>query len=192
MALWGLDLAFADVVSTSSDPALGAIRLAWWRERLDQLDETGEVPAEPRLQAIAKHLNPCGIKGLSRLEDGWLPLLDPFPWGMEQVEALKLRGAILFGTGACLLGSDAEVRACGALWSLVDGARHCSDPASRELLLEHARALVDDIPAKMPPRVRCLTILGALASAELFHVGDAARRLLAALGHRLFGTVPRS
>ena len=52
-ALWHLDLAFADVAATTSDPRLGAIRLAWWRERLEELDH-GIVPAEPRLQAVAR------------------------------------------------------------------------------------------------------------------------------------------
>ncbi len=93
-------------MTTSSDPRLGAIRMAWWRERLEQLDKGAEAPAEPRLQAVATELLPRGISGqeLSRLEDAWLPLLEPFPWGGAQAEALKLRGRILFGLGAQLLG----------------------------------------------------------------------------------------
>ena len=39
VALWDLDLAFASVVSTTSEPQVGAIRLAWWRERLEELDQ---------------------------------------------------------------------------------------------------------------------------------------------------------
>ena len=35
----------ADVVARSTEPALGAIKLAWWRERLEELDD-GKVPAE--------------------------------------------------------------------------------------------------------------------------------------------------
>src|SRR4051794_34282993 len=102
--LWNLDLALAAVVATTSEPALGAIRLAWWRERLEELDE-GATPAEPRLRAISGQLLGRGIRGkdLARLEDAWLPLLEPFPWGEAQAEGLKLRGLILFGIGTRLL-----------------------------------------------------------------------------------------
>ena len=37
-ALWLLDLAMADVIATSSQPALGAIRLAWWRDAADEIN----------------------------------------------------------------------------------------------------------------------------------------------------------
>src|SRR5258708_11156207 len=105
LALWTLDLAFADVVSTSSLTELGAIRLAWWRERLEELDQAAGPPAEPRLQAVAATLLSRGVSGqeLSGLEDCWLPLLNPFPWDDEVAQGLRMRGAILFGIGARLL-----------------------------------------------------------------------------------------
>ena len=94
------------MVSTTTDPRLGAIRLAWWRERLDELHNAEGAPSEPTLQAVARELVPRGVSGgeLSRLEDGWLPLLEPFPWGEAQADGLKLRGRLLFGIGARLLG----------------------------------------------------------------------------------------
>src|SRR5207248_10486220 len=96
---------------------------------------------EPRLSAIARQLLGRGITGaeLSRLEDAWLRLLEPFPWGDEAAEGLRLRGRILFGIGARLLGGEPQhAEAAGALWSVVDGAIHCSDQPSREFLLQHA------------------------------------------------------
>ena len=107
--LWNLDLALADVVATSSEPALGAIRLAWWRERLEELDTGKPPPGEPRLSAISRQLLDRGITGkeLSRLEDAWLAVARPFPWDGAQAEALRLRGRILFGIGARLLGGEA-------------------------------------------------------------------------------------
>src|SRR5256885_2268608 len=105
--LWNLDLALADVVASSTDARLGAIRLAWWRERLEELDQ-GVTSAEPRLRAIAHQLVERGITGraLSLLEDGWLALLAPFPWGEEQAEGLRLRGRTLFGIGGKLLDRE--------------------------------------------------------------------------------------
>jgi phytoene synthase len=189
-ALWDLDLAFADVVATSTDPNLGAIRLAWWRERLADLDLGKDAPAEPRLQAAASELLPRGITGgeLSRLEDAWVPLLQPFPWGDEQVDGLKLRGRTLFGIGAELLGaSPSDAETAGELWSLVDGAIHCSDSDTRNILLREAAALA---PSPAPTKVRPLTMLAALSAHDARPRGSF-RRGLAALRHRYRGTFPR-
>jgi phytoene synthase len=183
----------ADVVSSTTEPALGAIRLAWWRERLEELDR-GAVSAEPRLRAIARQLLGLGITGaeLSKLEDAWLPLLAPFPWEQEAVEGLKLRGRVLFGIAARLLGGNpALAEAPGELWSLVDGAQHCSDPESRELLVAEARRVLSGATGRIPRQVRPLTVLAALAAADLVRRGGMAR-VAAALRHRLLGFFPRS
>jgi len=188
-ALWGLDLAFADVVATSTDPNLGAIRLAWWRERLVELDLREGAPAEPRLRAVASDLLPRGVagSGLSKLEDAWVPLLQPFPWGEEQLSGLKLRGRILFGIGARLLGaSPSDAEAAGELWSLVDGAAHCSDSDTRNILLREAVGLA---PSRAPAAVRPLTMLAALSAHDVRPRGSF-RRGLTALRHRYRGTFP--
>lgn len=190
--MWNLDLAFADVVTTSSDPRLGAIRLAWWRERLEGLDQ-GKVPAEPRLRAVAEELVPLGVSGqqLLQLEDGWLPLLEPFPWSDPQAEGLKLRGGILFGAGARLLGAEAsDGEAAGAFWSLMDGAHHCSDSASRDYLLSEARAALAGLGERLPRQLRPLTVIAALAAADLVRQGRGLARLSAVVRHRLVGSLP--
>ena len=194
-ALWNLDLAFAVIVATSSDPRVGGIRMAWWRERLDELDEGKGAPSEPRLQAVAGELLPRGVSGheLSRFEDAWLPLLEPFPWDDAAGEGLKLRGRILFGLGAELLGADTDrAEAAGAFWSLVDGAHHCSDAASAEHLSAMGRALLTGLPSRLPRRLRPLTVLAALAAADLIREGQGLARLSAAIRHQLTGAMPRS
>jgi 15-cis-phytoene synthase len=184
----------ADVTATTTEPALGAIRLAWWRERLEELDAGLPPPGEPRLSAIARQLLSRGISGteLSQLEDAWLPLLEPFPWSEPQADGLRLRGRILFGIGARLLGGepqDAEV--AGAFWSLVDGAAHCSDAPSRDLLLRAARAALAELQPKLPREIRPLTVLTALAAHDVLRSGGLTRVGIA-LAHRLRGTIPRS
>ena len=182
----------ADVVATSSDPALGAIRLAWWRERLEELDAGKDAPAEPRLQAVARALLPQGVTGkeLSELEDAWLSLLQPFAWGEAQALGFRLRGRILFGIGARLLDGDPkDAETAGELWSLADGAQHCSDPASREFLLAEAREAA--LLVKAPRALRPLTVVAALAAHDLGRGAGGARRVSAALAHRLRGTFPR-
>ena len=111
----------AEVVASSTQPALGAIRLAWWREALERLDHTAP-PAEPRLQAAVVELLARGITGkaLAGLEDGWATLFD------ETIDHTRLteRGARLFGIGAILLdASDPKLRDAGILTALMDAAR---------------------------------------------------------------------
>jgi phytoene synthase len=193
-ALWNLDLAFADVVATSSDPRLGAIRLAWWRERLEDLDEGKAARGEPRLEAIAEHLLPRGVSGgeLSRLEDAWTASLEPFPWAEPAAEGLQLRGRILFGIGGRLLsGQSGDAQDAGAFWSLVDGARHCSDRASADYLLSEAKSALGRLPKAAPRGVRGVTVLAALSAADLLAWGSGLARFAVVVRHRLTGAFPR-
>ena len=176
------------MVATSTDPQLGAIRLAWWRVRLEELDDGVEPPAEPRLQAVAAELVSRGISGsqLSTLEGVWRPLLEPFPWAEPQADAMTGRGQTLFDIGASLLGGNpTEAEAPGALWSLVDAAVHCSDAQSRDFLLDRAQAIA--LPGKSPPGVRSLTVLAVLAISNVLDPGSGLARGMAALRHRRTG-----
>ena len=101
-ALFAIDDAMADAVAKATDPTLAAIKLAWWRERLEGLDE-GQVPAEPRLQSVAADLILRGITGsaLALLEAGWAELLQP----VSDPEVAIGRGATLFHLAGHLLGN---------------------------------------------------------------------------------------
>ena len=198
-ALFAIDCAMGDVVRTTKEPMLGPIRLAWWRERLEELDQSGGAPAEPRLQAVERELLARGVAGrdLAGLESGWLRLFDPFPWTAETSEAIWVRGNLLFGLGARLLGgSDERIQAAGGLWALVDAARHCSDGESRRMLLEQAckfgRALGR---ARFSPPLRSLSMLAALAvrdcrRGEPFEPEGTPARAVTMLRHRVGGRLP--
>jgi phytoene synthase len=198
-ALFLIDAAMGEVVRTTHEPMLGPIRLAWWRERLAELDKGGGAPAEPRLQKVEQELLPRGISGhdLAALEPGWLRLFDPFPWGPETSEAIWLRGNLLFGFGARLLGSpDEKLQAAGGLWALVDVARHCSDDASRAMLLKQARGFAQGLGgARFASALRPLSMIAALAvrdsmRGEPFEAEGAPGRAAAMLRHRLSGRLP--
>jgi phytoene synthase len=166
--------------------------MAWWRERLEEMDAGKDAPAEPRLRAIQRELVGRGITGLelSKLEDAWLPLLDAFPWGEGAAEGLRLRGKLLFSVGARLLGGEAaDAEAAGALWSLVDGAAHCSDADSRAYLCDAAQRWLSVVPQREPAALRPLTVLAALAAYDL-RPGGRLGRVGVALAHRLRGTIP--
>jgi phytoene synthase len=185
-----------DVVRTTTEPTLGAIRLAWWRERLEELVEGKSAPAEPRLQAVERELLPRGVSGgeLASLESGWLSLFDPFPWTVETSEAIWFRGRTLFWLGSRVLGRpDEAIQSAGGVWALVDAARHCSDMVSRAMLVEQARTFARALAgARFGWRLRPLSMLAALAVRDLkrgepFEPEGTPGRAAAILGHRFSG-----
>lgn len=179
-ALFAIDDAMGDVVERATQPALAAIKLAWWRERLEELDE-GIAPAEPRLQAAATELLPRGVTGaeLAGLEAGWAELLNERP---DPEEALE-RGAILFGLAARLLESDAP--------ALPSAGRVYAAGSYRRRSLDVQGAVgVTELPS-FPRRLRPLTALAALAKRDLSHTEPEATpgRAWTLLRHRLTGRV---
>lgn len=186
-ALFSLDDALADVVARSSEPTLGAIKLAWWSERLEGLGQG--APAEPRLRAAAAELLPRGVTGaaLAGLADGWLTLLEEAP----DVERISEGGARLFAIAATLLGaSDPLIETAGRLY------RH-EDVARRGLLSAHwpMDELCPLAGHRFPKRLRPLTALAALAArdsrrADLEPEGTPGRAL-ALITHRITGRLPR-
>lgn len=199
-ALFSIDRAMADVVRSTKEPMLGPIRLAWWREQLEELDEGGAAPAEPRLQQAASELLPRGVSGreLAALESGWLRMFDPFPWTVQTSEAIWFRGNLLFGLGARVLGrADERIQGAGGLWTLVDAARHCSDPLSRAMLIEQARSFARGLAGvRFPGPLRPLSMLTVLAMrdcrrGEPFEREGTPGRAAAMLRHRFSGRLPR-
>ena len=172
---------------SSSQPALGAIRLAWWREALERLD-ANPPPPEPRLQTVAVELLPRGVTGesLSKLEDGWSTLLDEEP----DVERLAGRGVALFAIAAQLLGGSDPLRdSAGRLFAYESVRRR--GLARLHWPMEEMHQLAGH---RFPRRLRPLTALVRLAARDAKH-GAAIEpeatpgRAAALLSHRLFGTV---
>jgi phytoene synthase len=199
-ALFAIDRAMADVVRTTREPMLGPIRLAWWREQLEDLDEGATAPAEPRLQAAERELIPREVSGreLAALESGWLRLFDPFPWTVQTSEAIWFRGNLLFGLGARILGcADERIQGAGGLWALVDAARHCSDSQSRATLIAQGRSFARGLAGvQFRTALRPLSMLSALAirdsrRGEPFEREGTPGRAAAMLRHRFSGRLPR-
>jgi phytoene synthase len=199
-AVFGIDAAMGDVVRGTREAQLGPIRLAWWRERLEALDTEAAAPPEPRLRAVERELLPRGIGGtdVAALETGWLRLFEPFPWTIETSEAIWFRGNLLFGISAKILGETNErVQSAGGLWVLVDTARHCSDPQSREMLLSQARKFAKTLAGvRFPSALRPLSMLAVLAARDVrrgepFEPEGTPARAWALLRHRLSGRFPR-
>jgi len=186
-ALFSIDDALAGVVASSTQPVLGAIRLAWWREALERLD-ANPPPPEPRLQTVAAELLPRGVSGkeLAGLEAGWAALLEEVP----DMAKVGERGALLFRLGARLLGVesiDETIGKAGRLFASVDVSRR------------GFAAIGSDGPGstrtKVRGRLRPLTAFAALAARDLrrrgppFEPEATPGRAVTLIRHRLFGIV---
>jgi phytoene synthase len=130
VALLALDAELAQLVATTTEPLLGEIRLAWWRDRLIELD-TQPAPAQPLLQALQTRVLPrLSGADLATLEDGWLARLG----GDQGAGSVQL-----FTLAARLLGADpAEGEYLGRALALAQ-----RPPDRTSVLLRPLRALVE-------------------------------------------------
>lgn len=160
LALHALDLELAEVARSTTEPMLGQIRLAWWREQLQGLD-AGSRPAQPILTALAEHLLAQGMRAasLEPLEDAYLALLD------DEIDAHARHRRRLFGAAAELLTAapSEAAEALGEGWAIVDVAR--SGRAVGSEALQRAAVLLE--PAHLPRDARPLAALATLARHDL-------------------------
>ena len=189
----------AAITAAAREPAIGAMRLLWWRDALVRLDDgQAQIPAEPLLGAIAATLLPAGLSGLSlsAIEEGWAALLDEADPGHAEILAhAQGRGGPLFALAATLLGAvpDDVVRA-GEGWALADLGHRLRDGTARHFARRQAAERLDGVDIRhWPATLRPLGLLVVLARAdaaqpagELRRQG-APKRLLRALAYRLTG-----
>lgn len=195
-ALLALDDAMAQLLRTTSEPALGQIRLAWWRERLAELDR-GPPPAEPVLQGLPAVLE-RGVRGeaLVPIVDGWEVLIEA-----EELDEPALarfgegRGGGLFAAAGQALGAGPgdPLAEAGKGWALADLARHLSDAPSAERALRLAREALPAARRRWSGKGRALGAMAHLARLDLDVPLDrprpvgAPRRVGRLLWHRMTG-----
>jgi phytoene synthase len=168
--LFDIDDAMGDVVARSTQPALAAIKLAWWRERLEDLGQ-GLVPAEPRLQAVFCELIPRGISGpeVAELEQAWAQILRSDDQNIF-ARGIASRGPILFDLALSILN--------------VTKTDVIEDAANSFVAADLARRGITDLPplkigrskSRSPKGARPLTALGALARRDMRSGGPSFER----------------
>ncbi|MBB3910890.1 squalene/phytoene synthase family protein [Sphingomonas desiccabilis] len=194
VALFALDDALADIVRTTSEPAIGQMRLVWWHDALVKLD-TAPPPAQPVLQAIARDLLPSGARGsdAAAMIDGWDVLIEEPELDRATLQRFGAgRGGTLFGLAARALDPAAPleaVRAAGSGWALADLAGGLSSPqeaeAARALALEQLRGALEQ---RWPRALRPLGMLAHFARLDIEQVpAGSPKRLARVLWHRLTG-----
>lgn len=193
-ALLALDDALARVLRTTREPALGQMRLAWWREALPRLD-TDPPPAEPVLQALAAEVLPRGVTGaaLVRIVHGWEVLVENETLDGDALRRFGEGRGALFGLATQALGASDPVADAGQGWALADLAQNLKDEGEAEAARTMAGALLDRALARRwSGKARALGAMAHLARMDLTLGGapapvGAPARVGRLLWHRLTG-----
>ncbi|MBC9031606.1 hypothetical protein IAG41_04300 [Sphingomonas sp. JC676] len=126
-ALLALDDALAALLRSTTQPAVGQLRLAWWREALARLD-TQPPPAEQVLQGLAANLLPLGISGASLVPivHGWEVLIEEDALGEDALRRFgEGRGSLFEAAGRTLgAGPGDPLVEAGRGWALADLAHN--------------------------------------------------------------------
>lgn len=166
-ALLGLDEALAALLRSTKEPAIAQIRLAWWRERLAELDFAAP-PAMPVLESLASDVVARGIAGkrLVGIVEGWEVLIEADRLDRDALLAFAdKRGGGLFAVAAELLGARAEPMA-GQGWAIADLASHLTAPDEAALARRMATEWLNR-PWRWPRRTRALGALAAIARMDI-------------------------
>lgn len=192
-ALLALDDALARLLRTTREPALGQMRLAWWREALEKLDRA-PAPAEPVLRTLEADVLRHGVTGaaLVPIVHGWEVLIEEEVLDAPAMRRFGEGRGRLFVVAGALLGSRGDpLDAAGQGWALADLARNLDAEAERATARDMATPLLHAAAdARWSREGRAL---GALAHLARLDLADAPRapgapsRVGRLLWHRLTG-----
>ena len=159
---FALDQRLARIVSATTEPMLGQMRLAWWRDML------GTAPADrPKGDAVLDAIGEHWVdqeKALTELVNGWEEFVVAEKLGPEETRQFAGGRAHPF-TRFLEAGARADehrVETSSMRWALADAASRVSDEGERAAIVD----LASDLPAptgRHPKSLRGLAVLDALA-----------------------------
>lgn len=166
-----LDRRLARIVARTTEPMLGQMRLAWWREALGK-----PVSERPRGDVVLDGLG-ASWEGreaaLVPMIDAWEVLVTADRLGPSEIEAFGSgRGAFFKALGDEEGGAKAErIAAAAFCWAIADAAAGVSDSDERALLVAVGVARGAQRGC-LPSHLRGLAVLNALAQRSLRHGGQ--------------------
>jgi phytoene synthase len=123
IALYALNYELSRAAEVASQPLIGEMRLAWWREALDEIHEGRPVRRHPAALALDAVVRRRGLEraGLEALVDGRLREFEPWPLGEDEVfDYLDATAGCLMTLAARTLAPDsqADLRPAARAWGL--------------------------------------------------------------------------
>ncbi|PKP95409.1 MAG: hypothetical protein CVT75_02075 [Alphaproteobacteria bacterium HGW-Alphaproteobacteria-14] len=157
-----LDRRLARIVAHTTEPILGQMRLAWWREVLNK--PLSERPCGDAVLDAAGRDWAGREAALVAMVDGWEVLVTAEQLGPSEVETFGSKRAAFFNAlhdDRSRAGED-RVAAAAFHWAIADAAAGVSDESERALLIDAglARAAAG---GRLPRELRGLAVLDALA-----------------------------
>lgn len=128
-ALLALDAMLGDAARLAREPMLGALRLAWWAQRISDV-AAGQTPVEPVLvDLVATAPARARIAPLSEIAHGWRAVVEPVLDDAARRLHADSRGSTLFAA----LAESPDSRAAGAAWALSELAVQRQDRDAQRL-----------------------------------------------------------
>jgi phytoene synthase len=157
------DRRLARIVARTSEPMLGQMRLAWWREALAK-PRDHRPRGDAVLDAIGVHWE-GRESALAPMVDAWEVLVIAEKLGPEEAASFGAgRGAFFAGLadGEASGLVAARLGLAGRRWALADAAAGVSDTAERAVLVAAGLAPGEGV-GRIPRALRGLAVLEALA-----------------------------
>lgn len=145
------DQRLADIVGRASEPMIGQLKLAWWRDALSSTPEA-RPKGEPLLAALFEQEKPELVVAARRLVDAWEMMLSGEIWSEDTIDVFSEQRAIaVFGGYGELVDRNDIPLAAGREW------------AKRDLLEKFGKAEAGSVVAdEALPRQRILRPLTLL------------------------------
>lgn len=167
LAAFALDGRAGRMTLGASEPLLGQMRLAWWRDQFGR-----SVAARPRgdilLDLIGRTWEGAEASLLA-LVDGWEALLATRPLdetGMARFVGGREMLCVELAERVGEPSARSEAARAGKLWAFADLTVHAQDDTERAWALDHGRQLAEPVP-KLPGALRPLAVIGGLARRSL-------------------------
>lgn len=166
-ALWAFDARLAHVARTTSEPAIGQMRLAWWNDVIDDADAR-KGRGEPVVDAL-RATGAMAAPGLVAMIDGWEILVVEPEIDVEGLRAYAVgRGGGLFRALVDAADAPDWLDAAGQVWALWDMAGHVGDAALADAALALAREIAPQMDgARWPLGWKPVRIVATLAHQDV-------------------------
>lgn len=161
------DLRLSRIVAGTTEPMLGQIRLAWWRDAM-KLPEKERPKGDAVLDGISAHW--AGREaGLIALVDAWEQMLSEPPLKRSAAQSFAEGRAAPLRVLAKECGFSDEdassVNNAGLKWALADAASHVAAQGERETLVSVAQEFA--LPGKVKSPLKGIAVLAALGQRAL-------------------------
>jgi 15-cis-phytoene synthase len=114
------DARFASVVGRASEPIIGQMKLAWWRDAVLR-DAAMQPKGEPLIRELGEYQGQIPPSAIEQLVCAWEILLADDQWSPETIrEFAGRRGAAVFQTYADMVGVPHDVNGLGTEWAIDD------------------------------------------------------------------------